>query len=263
MKRTGLAIVFVISLAVSVSAQVKPSVAVSDHTSSPKSAPAPNVVATRARFSQPNNPTTINQDKAASSPVRQWGNAPLSSSVVLPTLGVSVSQIANVTPTVTAALAQTYRVGVGDILDIQIPDSLSSKSTLYTVSANGTIEYALANGPVQVAGLTTEAVAARLQSSIRVIDASTITVKVRDFASHTVNVIGFVQTPGSKVLRREAVPLYVVLAEAGPLKDATSVTIVRNGQNLAQIDLRNIADTNQLILPGDTIKVSDHAISAK
>jgi protein involved in polysaccharide export with SLBB domain len=119
------------------------------------------------------------------------------------------------------------------------------------------IDYPMAIGPIQVSGLTTEAIAARLKANIRVIDASPITVKVRDFSSHSVNVIGFVQSPGAKVLRREAVPLYVLLAEAAPLKDAASATVVRNGQNVAVIDLHNVAASNQLILHGDVIKVSD------
>ena len=37
----------------------------------------------------------------------------------------------------------------------------------------------------------------------------------RDYAaSHAVTVTGFVSAPGAKTLRREAVPLYAILAEA-------------------------------------------------
>jgi protein involved in polysaccharide export with SLBB domain len=83
-----------------------------------------------------------------------------------------------------------------------------------------------------------------------------IKVKVRDYASHTAKVIGFVNLPGEKVLRREAVPLYAVLSEAMPLGDAVSVTIVRNGKELAAVNLADVNSTNQTVIDGDIIKVS-------
>ena len=259
MKKLSLAITFVVGLAVSASAQVKPNLTANNHTNTPKTTAAvPAAISTRTRFTEPN-PNVNNQVVALSSTVQQWGNAPLATTaVVQPT----VARATAVTPPLTA-LTQTYRVGVGDILDIQLPDSHSTGSTLYTISENGMIDYPLASGPVHVNGLTTDAIAARLKANIRVLDGPPVMVKVRDFASHSVNVIGFVQLPGSKILRREAVPLYVLLAEAMPLSEATSVTVVRSGRTLAQVDLKNVLNTNQLILPGDIIKVSDRAIGAK
>src|ERR1700730_14027106 len=157
---------------------------------------------------------------------------------------------------VSVALTQTYRVGVGDVLDIQLPASLSSKSTLHTVLENGLLDYPLARAPLPVGGLTTEVIAARLRTSIKVLDNPLVSVKVRDYASHAVNVIGFVSVPGVKLLRREAVPLYAVLSEAMPMPDATSATLIRAGRSAEVVDLRDTSALSQLVVAGDLIKVS-------
>jgi len=162
-------------------------------------------------------------------------------------------------PTTSTAPTQLYRVGIGDILDIQIPDSMSDRSTLYTVMEGGLLDYPLAGDPMIVDGLTTDAIAQKLRSSIKVLDNPEIKVKVRDYASHTAKVIGFVNIPGDKVLRREAVPLYVVLSEAMPLSDAVSVTIVRNGKDLPAVNLADAEGTSQVVRDGDVIKVSGQA----
>ena len=251
MRKLCLAITFLLSLALSAAAQVKPNAAANNHSNPPKTSdPGPTATGTRTRYSQPTIPTSTPDaaSQVGTTATPQWGNAPLSSTVINGT---------------SSQLTETYRVGKGDILDIRLPGSMSTRSTLYTVSDTGMIDYPLASGPVQVAGLTTDAIAARLKATIRVIDAAPIMVKVRDFASHSANIIGFVQSPGSKILRREAVPLYVLLAEAAPLKEALSATVVRNGQNIAVLDLHNVAASNQLILHGDVVKVSDRAVSEK
>jgi protein involved in polysaccharide export with SLBB domain len=163
---------------------------------------------------------------------------------------------------VSAALTQTYRVGVGDVLDIQLPASLSTKSTLYTVLAGGLLDYPLTKEPLPIGGLTTEAIAARLRISIKVLDHPSVSVKVRDYASHAVKVIGFVSVPGAKLLRREAVPLYVVLSEAMPMSDATSATLIRAGRSAEVVDLRDTSALSQLVVAGDVIKVSVSPVEA-
>ena len=157
---------------------------------------------------------------------------------------------------VSPALTQTYRVGIGDVLDIQLPASLSTKSTLYTVLEGGLLDYPLAKEPLRIGGLTTEAIAARLRTSIKVLDNPSVSVKVRDYASHAVKVIGFVSVPGTKLLRREAVPLYVVLSEAMPMPDATSAMLIRAGRSAEVVDLRDTSALSQLVVAGDVIKVS-------
>jgi len=231
-------------LTLSVSAQVKPGLLANNHPSTTKSG------------------VTLSASSTSELPPKIWGNASLVN------LGQRIRQMGtNFANTnmpagntgnmpVSAALTQTYRVGVGDILDIQLPDSLSTKSTLYTVLEGGLLDYPLAQGPLLIGGLTTEAIAARLRTSIKVLDNPSVSVKVRDYASHAVNVIGFVGIPGAKLLRREAVPLYVVLSEAMPMSDATSATLIRAGRSGEVVDLRDTNAMSQLVVAGDVIKVS-------
>jgi protein involved in polysaccharide export with SLBB domain len=152
--------------------------------------------------------------------------------------------------------SQVYRVGVRDVLDIQLADNPNLNSTLFTVLEGGLLDYPFAGDPVVVAGLTTPEIAALLRRRIKVFDHPTVVVKVRDFASHTVNVSGFVAAPGVKTLRREAVPLYTVLAESLVLPEAARATIIRQGRAPFVVDLKDPDVSATLIVAGDTIKVA-------
>ncbi|OLE54761.1 MAG: hypothetical protein AUG51_06545 [Acidobacteria bacterium 13_1_20CM_3_53_8] len=152
-----------------------------------------------------------------------------------------------------------YRVGVGDVLDVRVANSASGRSTLYTVLDGGVLDFPLAGGLIKIAGMTTEQVSARLAGELRrrnVQDGTQVLVSVREFASHTILVSGLVNYPGSRVLRREAVPLYVVLAEAQPRPDAGRVLIMRDGAQIPTVDLSDPATTSVLVQPGDVITVS-------
>jgi protein involved in polysaccharide export with SLBB domain len=165
---------------------------------------------------------------------------------------------ANATPD-EASLVKTYRVGVGDVLDIRLMNTPTTRSTLYTVMEGGLIEYPLAGGPITVSGLTTEEINARLSAELkrRAVNQNPneIVVSVRDFASHNVVIGGLVNNPGMRILHREAVPLYVVLADAQPRIEASRAMIMRaSGQ--VSIDLTDPAQMNVLVRPGDVITVS-------
>ena len=148
-----------------------------------------------------------------------------------------------------------YRVGVGDVLDIRLLNAQGRESTLFSVMAGGLLEYPLAGDPVPVAGLTTDEVDARLTSKIKLYENPQIVVSVREYASHTVIVAGLVNDPGTKVLRREAVPLYVVLAEAQLKPEAGRASIIRaDGQSL-DVNLSDAKATTTLVLPGDVITI--------
>jgi protein involved in polysaccharide export with SLBB domain len=151
--------------------------------------------------------------------------------------------------------SQVYRVGVGDVLDVQLADMPTAKSTLFTVLEGGVLDYPLAGGSVVVAGLTAEEIATRLQSRIKVLENPKIVVKVRDYISHNVIVTGLVSDPGAKFLRRETIPLYVVLVEAQPRPEAVSVSITRAGQAAIKVDLSDQKAMSTLVVPGDVIKV--------
>ena len=155
-----------------------------------------------------------------------------------------------------------YRVGIGDVLDIRLANLPSRESTLFTVLKNGVVEYPLLNGPISVAGLSTEEIANLLSAEIRVIRATRVSVAVRDYASHAVVVTGLVDSPGRKTLRREAMPLYAVLAEALPRDEATEATIVR-GDKSETVALKNEQSMSTLVFSGDVIKVSGNAASGR
>ena len=161
-------------------------------------------------------------------------------------------------PVATAALAasQVYRVGVRDVLDIQLSEHSGRSSTLFTVLEGGMLEYPFAGGPIPVTGLTTTEIAAVLRQRIKIFDNPTVNVNVRDYASHAVTVNGFVAAPGTKTLRREAVPLYAILAESLVLPEAARATITRQGSAPIVIDLTDANLSATLVVPGDAIKVS-------
>ena len=161
----------------------------------------------------------------------------------------------NATVNSALALSSIYRVAAGDTLDIRLLNSSSRASTLYTVLADSTIDYPLAGEPLNVSGLTPEEIATRLASRIKIYDTPQVSVGVRDYASHNVIVTGFVDNPGTKILRREAVPLYVLLTETPPRPEAAHASIVRAGTQIAKVDLTDQTQTAMLVLPGDFIKV--------
>lgn len=152
-----------------------------------------------------------------------------------------------------------YRVGVGDVLDIRLANLASRESTLFTVLKNGALEYPLLSKPLTVVGLTPDEIARRLNAEIRVIQNPRALVSVRDYASHFVLITGVVDNPGRKALRREATPLFAVLAEALPRADATTVTVVRNGKET----ILSLSRTDELSMPviaGDVIRVAASAV---
>jgi protein involved in polysaccharide export with SLBB domain len=189
-------------------------------------------------------PATRNEDSTTAE--RLTSDAPSSSS-------------ANPTPPKEVALTDIYRIGVGDVLDIRLLNSATSKSTLYTVIEGGFIDLPIAGGPIAVAGLTTEEIQGHVASELKrraIQEDARVSVGVRQYASHSVFITGLVHNPGSKFLRREAVPLYVIMAEAQALRDAGRITIVRPGSEGPTVDLNNPAALNLIIRTGDTISVT-------
>ncbi len=156
---------------------------------------------------------------------------------------------------VNGAATQHYRIGVRDVLDIQLAGQTGKQSTLFTVIDGGLLEYPLAGGPIAAAGMTTTEVAALLRQRVRTLDNPSIVVKVRDYASHPVTVTGFVAAPGVKYLRRELVPLYTVLAEALMMPEAVRATITRQGSTPIGVDLKDATQTATLVRSGDAIRV--------
>jgi protein involved in polysaccharide export with SLBB domain len=157
-------------------------------------------------------------------------------------------------------LTEIYRVGTGDILDIRLINSPTNRSTLFTVLPSGAIDLPVAGGAVQVAGLTTEEIQVRIGAELKrraVEDGAHISVGVRQYVSHSVMVTGLVVNPGTRFLRREAVPLYVVLAESQLRNDAGRVVVMRGGATGETLELSDPQTMNITIQAGDVITVSN------
>lgn len=154
----------------------------------------------------------------------------------------------------TAQPTEIYKIGAGDVLDVRLLNSASKESTLFTVLESGAIDYPLAGeDPVQVAGLTTDEIQELLKEKVKLYENPEIAVTIRDYASHTVSVLGLVEKPGTKALRREAIPLYVILAEAIPQPAATKATILRGVDK--QTLMVNLEDNETLVYPNDIIRI--------
>jgi polysaccharide export outer membrane protein len=168
------------------------------------------------------------------------------------------------TPASRAATAlpptELYRVGIGDILDIRLAGGMSKDSTLYTIMSTGMLDYPLAGEPFNASGMTTDEIAARLAAELKrrgVFDRAQFRIVVRDYASHTATVSGLVDQPGAKILRREAVPLYVVLSEANPRAEAGRAVIISRATGQSKtIDLSDSAALNELVSHGDIINIT-------
>jgi protein involved in polysaccharide export with SLBB domain len=194
------------------------------------------------------------------SPNSTTGNSKVVGSNLKPTTSANATTVTSntvaTTPAVTAVSSQIYRVGARDVLDIRLSDNPTRGSTLFTVQEDGVLEYPFAGSPIVVGGMTTPEIAELLRQRIKIFDNPAVVVSVRDYASHAVIITGFVAAPGMKVLRREAVPLYTILAEALVLPEAARATIAREGAASINVDLKDASLSSTLVVPGDAIKVS-------
>jgi polysaccharide export outer membrane protein len=187
-------------------------------------------------------------------------NAPAAAAA--PSASAAAAPSSNATTTSAPALPPTalYRVGAGDTLDIRLAGGMSKDSTLYTIMSTGMLDYPLAGEPFNANGMTTDEIGARLSAELKrrgVFDRAQFRIVVRDYASHTATVSGLVDQPGAKVLRREAVPLYVVLSEANPRADAGRAVIISRATGQSKtIDLSDSAALNELISHGDIINIT-------
>jgi protein involved in polysaccharide export with SLBB domain len=196
----------------------------------PKSAPPP--------VSQPNTPAVT---EAAAQAESELNAVEASEEVSAPDL----------------SLTKIYRVGPNDVLDIRINESATPQSTLFTITPSGFLEHPLLTEPMRAAGLTVDEIGNSFESELKrraLIENPQVSVGVRDYASHTILVSGLIKDSGTKVLRREAIPLYVVVADAQPLPEAARATVVRNesGETFA-VELTQASEMNLLVRPGDVI----------
>jgi len=157
-------------------------------------------------------------------------------------------------------LTEIYRVGAGDILDIRLLNSANgNRSTLFTVVDSGLIDMPVAGGTISVAGLTPDEIQNVIAAELKrraVVENAQVSVTVRQYLSHAVTVTGLVIHPGTRFLRREMMPLYVILAESQLRNDGGRVVIMRGGTPGEPHDLSDPATLNLNVQSGDIITVS-------
>ena len=169
--------------------------------------------------------------------------------------------VSNTAESGSETLTKLYRIGPGDVLDVRLDmrpgEAPSTESTLFTITPSGFLTHPLLTAPLSVAGLTVQQIGALIEGDLKrrtLADNPKVTIEVRDYVSHAILVSGLVKDPGTKILRREAIPLYVVVADAQPLPEAARVSLVRNESNeLYTIDLAKPGEMNLLVRPGDVI----------
>jgi protein involved in polysaccharide export with SLBB domain len=156
-----------------------------------------------------------------------------------------------------ADLTRIYRVGVGDVLDVKLGDGVADRSTLFTITPSGCLEHPNIAEPLVVSGLTVEEITALLDEQLRrraQNEKPKVLVGVSDYVSHAILVSGLVKEPGRKILRREAIPLFVVIADAQPLAEAGQAILLRHESNeVISVNLSTAEEMNLLVRPGDVI----------
>jgi polysaccharide biosynthesis/export protein len=156
-------------------------------------------------------------------------------------------------------LTKVYRVGPGDVLDVRLSDAVSAEPALFTVTPAGLLEHPNLSAPLLCAGLTVEEITARIEDDVMRRQPTTrphVSVGVNEYVSHTILVSGLVKEPGAKILKREAIPLYVVIADAQMLPEAGSVTVIRHNPNESYvIDPSKPSEMNLVVRPGDVVTV--------
>ncbi len=154
-------------------------------------------------------------------------------------------------------LTTVYRVGPGDVLDVRLSDDAAAAFSLFTITSAGLLEHPNLTPPLLCVGRTTEEIVALIQQRLKQDSSTTnpnVAVTVNEYVSHTILVSGLVKEPGPKILRREAIPLYVIAADSQLLPEAESVSVVRHEPNESfVIDSVEPAQMSMLVHPGDVV----------
>ena len=143
-----------------------------------------------------------------------------------------------------AAVGEPYSLGAGDQVTVQVWEK-PELSGIQFIGPDGAITVPVA-GTVHVAGLTREDAADAVRKSLsRFYTGIAVTVRVEQYISNRVTVVGRVKTPG--VIRFEKSPsLLEVLARAGGLVEGpvnlTHCAVIRGRDRMAWIDLKSLSD---------------------
>jgi polysaccharide export outer membrane protein len=152
-----------------------------------------------------------------------------------------------------ADLGASYRLGEGDVVTVQVWDR-ADLSGPHVVGPDGMVTLAVA-GPLRMAGLTREEAAKATKEALsRYYDGVSVTVRVDQYVSNRVIVLGRVKTPG--VQRFDSVPtLLEALSRAGGLledplahNNLTHCAVIRGRDRVAMLDLRSLLEAGDLSL---------------
>ena len=158
-------------------------------------------------------------------------------------------------PASAASLTKLYRVGPGDVLAVKV-GAATTDSLLITVDSRGILTHPNFAESVKVNGLTVDDISAQLEKALThgSTNRVSVSVDVHEYVSHVIMVGGLVKEPGPKILRREAIPLSVVITDAQPLPEAERVIVMRHESNQTfTIDLTQPSEMNLLVRPGDVV----------
>jgi polysaccharide biosynthesis/export protein len=158
-----------------------------------------------------------------------------------------------VAPTPDVPQSTEYRVGAGDVLEIIVIGDTEFSRPAAVVQTNGTITLSHV-GEVGVASLTVAEIKAKLTRLLErdYLVRPQLEVKIKEYSSQFVHVMGHVNSPGKKPLRGQTV-LSDILIEAGSFTTQASgeVHISRvdgtfsGGEKLLRVRLNTSAPTGQ------------------
>ena len=150
-----------------------------------------------------------------------------------------------------------YRIGIDDVLAVQITN-VASPPKFVKVKPDGTIDFPLAGEGLFVAGKTPREAASLIAGAIKLVKDPRVTLRVREYASHSITVCGLVDQPGEQQIQRDAVPFFVVRAGTNIDARARIVRIVRSSSTKTEEYV--LTDTklgSVLIYPGDSVEFAE------
>jgi protein involved in polysaccharide export with SLBB domain len=205
-------------------------------------------------YAQRNNPYSSNPEPRIQQAIVLPGERVLPPVDSRPSIARQTYNIAATAAARSIKPTEIYKIGIGDVLFISLKNA-SNASGYYTVRSDGTIDFPLAGDSPAVEGLTLDQVEDLLASGVTLFKDAHVQAKVREYASHKINVTGMVQRDGEKFLQREAMPLFTIKADAVVDPAATKVLIRRS--EMVKPDLYDLNDEKTddvLIYPGYTIE---------
>jgi len=160
------------------------------------------------------------------------------------------------------SLQKEYILGPGDMVEISV-DLVDEISATYTVTAMGMIEFPTLLKPIRASGLTVKQLRETLVEQLKFyMYKPSVTVRIIEYHSHKVLLLGPFAKPGKHELKQEEVPLLDLILEAGglrELRDNDKLIILReafrNGNSHPKVTkdtLRSILiDLHALLREGD------------